>query len=205
MSVNSNRPEYPVIAKLIQSGASVLDLGCGDGSLLSLLKKEKNISRAQGIEIDEDAIYKCVARGLSVFHGDIDSGLAEYTDESFDYVILNQTFQQVKKTDEVMHEALRVGKEVIVGFPNFAHITARYHLALLGRAPVTGSLPYEWYNTPNIHFLSIGDFINYCHKRSIKIKKSFYFGKEKQVRLFPNILGLVGLFLIANGSKPEAN
>jgi methionine biosynthesis protein MetW len=205
MAVNSNRPEYPVIVKLIISGASVLDLGCGDGGLLSLLKKEKNISRAQGIEIDEDAIYKCVARGLSVFHGDIDSGLAEYSDKSFDYVILNQTFQQVKKPDEVLHEALRVGKEVIVGFPNFAHISARYQLAVQGRAPVTGSLPYEWYNTPNIHFLSIGDFINYCHKRKIRIKKSFYFGKEKQVRLFPNVFGLVGLFLIANGSKPEAN
>jgi methionine biosynthesis protein MetW len=201
MAVNSYRPEYPAIVRLIQSGASVLDLGCGDGGLLFLLKKEKNISRAQGIEIDEDAIYKCVARGLSVFHGDIDSGLAEYSDKSFDYVILNQTFQQVKKPDEVLHEALRVGKEVIVGFPNFAHISARYQLGVLGRAPVTGSLPYEWYNTPNIHLLSIGDFINYCHKRKIKIKKAFYFGKKKQIKLFPNVFGLVGLFLIANGTK----
>jgi methionine biosynthesis protein MetW len=201
MAVSSNRPEYPAIVKLVNSGASVLDLGCGDGDLLSLLKREKNITRAQGIEIDEDAIYKCVARGLSVFHGDIDSGLAEYADRSFDYVILNQTFQQVKKPDEVLHETLRVGKEVIVGFPNFANISARYQLAVLGRAPVTGSLPYEWYNTPNIHFLSIGDFINYCHKRKIKIKKSVYFGKKNQIRLFPNVFGLVGLFLINSGDQ----
>jgi methionine biosynthesis protein MetW len=201
MSVNSNRPEYPVIAQLIEPGASVLDLGCGDGGLLVLLKKEKNIVRAQGIEIDEDAIYKCVARGLSVFHGDIDTGLAEYLDKSFDYVILNQTFQQVKKPDEVLSEALRVGKEVIVGFPNFAHISARYQMGLRGRAPVTPSLPYEWYNTPNIHFLSIADFVNYCHKRKINIKKAFYFGKEKQIKFFPNVFGLMGLFLIANGTK----
>jgi len=199
----SVKPEYPVISRWINRGASVLDLGCGDGGLLALLKKEKNVQRAQGIEIDEKAIYKCVAKGLSVFHGDIDSGLAEYMDKSFEYVILNQTFQQVKKPDIVLGEALRVGKEVIVGFPNFAHISARYQLAILGRAPITRSLPYVWYNTPNIHFLSIGDFINYCHQRSIKIKKSFYFGKEKPVRLFPNILAQIGLFLIANGNKTE--
>jgi methionine biosynthesis protein MetW len=195
---NSNRPEYPIISSLINQGASVLDLGCGDGELLALLKKEKNITRSQGIEIDEKAIYKCVARGLSVFHGDIDSGLAEYQDKSFDYVILNQTFQQVKKPDIVLNEALRVGKEVVVGFPNFAHLSARYQLGIRGRAPITPSLPYEWYNTPNIHFLSIADFINYCHKRNIKISRAFYLGKEKPVRLFPNILALIGIFLITS-------
>lgn len=200
---DSVKPEFAIISRMIKPKSSVLDLGCGDGELLALLKKEKNISRAQGIEIDEKAIYKCVARGLSVFHGDIDSGLAEYLDKSFDFVVLNQTFQQVKKPDVVLSEALRVGKEVIVGFPNFAHISARFQLGILGRAPITRSLPYEWYNTPNIHFLSIGDFIHYCHKRKIKIKQSFYFGKEKPVRIFPNILAQVGLFLISNGNKME--
>ncbi len=202
---NSSNPEYPAIARLVTPESSVLDLGCGDGELLALLRKERNISRAQGIEIDEKAIYKCVAKGLSVFHGDIDSGLAEYMDKSFDFVILNQTFQQVKKPDVVLGEALRVGKEVIVGFPNFAHISARFQLGVLGRAPITRSLPYEWYNSPNIHFLSIGDFIHYCHKRNIKIKKSFYFGKEKPVWLLPNMLAQIGLFLIANGHKMEVN
>ncbi len=202
---NSSNPEYPAIARLVTPESSVLDLGCGDGELLALLRKERNISRAQGIEIDEKAIYKCVAKGLSVFHGDIDSGLAEYMDKSFDFVILNQTFQQVKKPDVVLGEALRVGKEVIVGFPNFAHISARFQLGVLGRAPITRSLPYEWYNSPNIHFLSIGDFIHYCHKRKIKIKKSFYFGKEKPVWLLPNMLAQIGLFLIANGHKMEVN
>jgi methionine biosynthesis protein MetW len=198
---NSAKPEYSTISNLIKPGSSVLDLGCGDGELLALLKKEKNITKAQGIEIDEQAIYKCVARGLSVFHGDIDSGLAEYEDKSFDYVILNQSFQQVKKPDIVLGEALRVGREVVVGFPNFAYFTARYHLALRGKAPITRSLPFEWYNTPNIHFLSIADFISYCRKRNIKIKKSFYIGKNRPVKIFPNLFALLGIFLITKNGN----
>ncbi len=189
--------EYKIIASLIDPGTSVLDLGCGEGELLTLLKREKNVSKAQGIEIDEKAIYKCVARGLSVFHGDIDSGLAEYEDNSFDYVILNQSFQQVKRPDFVVGEALRVGREAIVGFPNFAYIQARYQLAIRGYAPITRSLPYEWHDTPNLHFLSIADFINYCKKRDIKIKKAFYLRNNIRVRFFPNLLALSGIFLIS--------
>jgi methionine biosynthesis protein MetW len=204
MTSNGNgKPEYPVIAGMVTAGASVLDLGCGDGGLLALLRKERGVTRGQGIEIDEQAIYRCVARGLSVFHGDIDSGLAEYSRHSFDYVILNQTFQQVKKPDEVLSEALRVGKKVIVGLPNFAHISARYQMTVLGRAPITPSLPYEWYNTPNIHFLSIADFINYCHKRDIIIEKAVYLGKSSIIKLFPNVFALVGIFLITRATPAE--
>ena len=191
--------EYRVIAGLISPGASVLDLGCGDGGLLALLKKERNVKRAQGIELDEKAIYRCVARGLSVFHGDIDSGLAEYNDRSFDYVILNQTFQQVKKPDAVLSEALRVGRRVLVGFPNFAHYSARYQLALQGRAPVTRSLPFEWYNTPNVHFLSIADFILYCRRRNIRVEKSVFLGKSGPVSFWPNLRAQLGIFLISGG------
>jgi methionine biosynthesis protein MetW len=193
----SIRPEYNLIVSLVEKGTSVLDLGCGDGELLSLLRKEKNIVKAQGIEIDEQAIYKCVARGLSVFHGDIDSGLSEYENKSFDYVILNQSFQQVKKPDIVLGESLRVGKKVIVGFPNFAYFTARYHLAVKGIAPVTRSLPYQWYDTPNIHFLSVADFIHYCRQRNITIESAAYAGKNRQVKIFPNLFALVGIFLIS--------
>jgi methionine biosynthesis protein MetW len=193
---DSIKPDYRVISDWIKPGASVLDLGCGDGELLAILNKERNLSRSQGIEIDEKAIYKCVAKGVSVFHGDIDSGLAEYGDKSFDYIILNQTLQQVKKPDVALSEALRVGAEVIVSFPNFAHLSARYQLALRGRAPITPSLPYEWYDTPNVHFLSIADFVNYCRRRNIKIQNSFYLGKTKPVRLFPNLFALLGVFLI---------
>jgi methionine biosynthesis protein MetW len=191
------KPEYRLISNLVRPGSSVLDLGCGDGELLALLMKEKNLAKIQGIELDEQAIYRCVAKGLSVFHGDIDSGLSEYENDSFNYVIINQTFQQVKKPDVVLNEALRVGHDVIVGFPNFAYYTARIHLALKGVAPITRSLPYEWYDTPNIHFLSIADFINYCRKRNIRILKSFYFNENRPIRFFPNLLASLGIFLIS--------
>lgn len=198
ISSDKTRPEFRIIFKLIHEGASVLDLGCGDGDLLALLQEKKHLIRAQGIEIDEKAIYRCVAKGVSVVHGDIDSGLPEYGTGSFDYVILNQTFQQVKKPDEVIQESLRVGKKVIVSFPNFAHYSARYQLAIRGRAPITRSLPYEWYNTPNIHFLSIADFVTYCRKKEIKIEKAFYLGNSGEIRFLPNLRALLGIFLISS-------
>lgn len=190
--------EYKAILEWVKRGASVLDLGCGDGELLALLVREKSV-KAQGIEIDEQAIYQCVARGLSVFHEDIDHGLSDYSDQSFDYVILNQSFQQVKNPDIVLAEALRVGREVIVGFPNFAHYLARFQIFFKGKTPVTPSLPYAWHDTPNLHFLSISDFIEYCHKRNIKIRKSFYIGKNRRTVIFPNLFALTGVFLISNG------
>jgi methionine biosynthesis protein MetW len=198
MKYEDIRTEHRVILGLIESRASVLDLGCGTGELLYILIKEKNV-RGQGIEIDEQAIYKCVAKGLNVFHGDIDSGLAEYQDKSFDYVILNQSFQQVKKPDIVLREALRVGKKVIVAFPNFAYYRARLQIFFKGKTPITPSLPYEWYDTPNLHFLSISDFIEYCRKRNTNIEESVFIGKNERIKIFPNWFALVGLFLISNG------
>lgn len=198
MKYEDIRSDHRIILGLINSHSSVLDLGCGTGELLYLLIKEKN-ARGQGIEIDEQAIYKCVAKGLNVFHGDIDSGLAEYQDKSFDYVILNQSFQQVKKPDAVLREALRVGKKVIVAFPNFAYYRARLQIFFKGKTPVTPSLPYEWYDTPNLHFLSISDFIGYCRKRNINIEESVFIGKNERIKIFPNWFALVGLFLISNG------
>jgi methionine biosynthesis protein MetW len=190
--------EYKVILKWIGQDSSVLDLGCGDGSLLDLLVRERNV-RAQGIEIDEQAIHQCVARGLSVFHEDIDHGLSDYADQCFDFVILNQSFQQVKKPDTVLREALRVGRKVIVGFPNFAHYQARLQIFFRGKTPVTPSLPYEWHDTPNLHFLSISDFIEYCLRRNIKLEKAAFVGKRRRIRVFPNLFALTGIFLISNG------
>jgi methionine biosynthesis protein MetW len=180
----------------------VLDLGCGDGALLALLVREKG-ARAQGIEIDEQAIYQCVAKGLSVFHEDIDDGLSDYSDQSFDYVVLNQSFQQVKKPDIVLKEALRVGRQVIIGFPNFAHYLARWQIFFKGKTPVTPSLPHAWHDTPNLHFLSISDFIEYCRQRNIKIERSFFVGKHKKVRILPNLFARIGIFIISNGKSEE--
>lgn len=190
------RPDHKAILELITPRASVLDLGCGDGELLYTLIKEKN-ARGQGIEIDERAIYQCVAKGLNIFHGDIDSGLAEYKDKAFDYVMLNQSLQQVKHVEAVLGDALRVGKKVIVGIPNFAYYKARLQIFFRGKVPVTGSLPYQWYETPNLHFLSISDFIEYCRIKKINVERGIYLGKKRQAPVFPNLFAHTGIFLIS--------
>src|SRR5665811_2150653 len=176
MTKQTHPIEHKVITSWISSGASVLDLGCGDGELLSLLKRNKQVL-AQGVELSEQAIINCVAAGLSVFQQDIDTGLTDYAEKSFDYVILNQTLQQVKKPDFAIKEALRVGKKVIIGFPNFCYITERFQIFFRGKVPVSSSLPYEWYETPNLHFLSIADFKEYCKKNHMTVVGSAFISK----------------------------
>ena len=198
----ASKLEYQIILDWIEQSSSVLDLGCGNGKLMSRLIQEKQV-RTQGIEIDEQAIYECVARGLSVFQQDIDTGLAEYVDKSFDYVILSQTLQQVKRPDFVLKEALRVGKQTIVSFPNFVYYPARLQIFFRGRVPVTPSLPHEWYETPNLHFLGISDFIEYCTQRKITIKDSIFIRKNRRVWFFPNFFAEIAIFLISNEQRTE--
>ncbi len=188
--------DHRVILDFVRPQSTVLDLGCGNGDLLYLLIKEKSV-HGQGIEIDEQEIYKCVAKGLNVFHGDVDSGLAEFGDKSFDFVILNQSLQQILHVDKVLVDALRVGKKVIVGFPNFAYYKSRLQMFFLGRTPVTGALPYQWYETPNLHFLSITDFKRYCRLKGIIVERKVYIGQESRVHILPNLFAQAGIFLIS--------
>ncbi len=200
---NGIRPDHQVIFDMIEPGARVLDLGCGTGDLLHLLAGAKD-ARVQGIELDEKAIYECVKKGLSVCQSDIESGLTEYPDGSFDYVILNQSLQEIKKVSFLLREALRVGEKVIVGFPNFAHLDARFCLFFGGKAPMTPSLPNRWYDTPNVRFLSIGDFRSFCAEKGFAVEKACFLNGRKTITFWPNLRALNSIFLLSlqGGRRP---
>ena len=192
---NGIRPDHQVIFDMIEPGSRVLDLGCGTGDLLQLVARDKD-ARVQGIELDEHAIYECVRKGLSVCQSDIESGLAEYPDGSFDYVILNQSLQEIRKVFFLLREALRVGNRAIVGFPNFAYINARVCLGLGGKAPMTPSLPYRWYDTPNVRFLSISDFRSFCAEKGFAVRKACFLNGERTITFWPNLRALGAIFLL---------
>jgi methionine biosynthesis protein MetW len=162
---------------------------------MSMLVREKNAS-VQGIELDDEAVHRCVERGLTVFQGDIESGLADYPDHSFDDVILNQSMQEVRKVDFVIQECLRVGKRVIVGFPNFAHINARLTIFFKGKTPVTRSLPHFWYATPNVRFLSIRDFEDFCRSKGLRVLKAVYLGAGRTLTCCPNLFARNAIFVV---------
>jgi len=167
------RLNYSIITGIVDEGAKVLDLGCGDGTLLAKLVKDKKV-KGLGVEINQESVISSLEKGLSVIQGDIDEGLKEFQNQEFDWVILNQTLQSTEKPDFVIDEMLRVGKKAVVSFPNFAYWKVRFYLFFTGNMPKSKILPFEWYDTPNIHLLTMNDFYEFCKKRNIKILKSVY-------------------------------
>lgn len=195
VELQTERIDYRIILTLVSPKSRVLDMGCGDGELLYLLNKNLD-TRSQGIEIDHEQIMQCVERGINVLLGDLDSGLTDFKDNSFDYVILNNALQELRYPDDVIKDALRVGKNLIVGFPNFAYYKARLQFFLSGRTPVTPSLPFAWYESPNLHLLTIDDFKAYCTERGFRILSERYVRNQKEIQFRPNLLAQWGIFLI---------
>jgi len=183
------RIDYELIESLIEPESFVLDVGCGDGELLAKLIEDKNIT-AKSVELDQELVIHCIRRGLSTIHRDIERGLAQYADGSFDYAILSQTLQTVKEPEKVFAELLRVAKKVIVSFPNFAHWRCRAQLFFAGYAPVTKQLPFQWCNTPNIHCLSLKDFERFCKNLAVRVEKKIPLIKNRlsPVQFAPNLL-----------------
>lgn len=177
------------IIELIHPHSRVLDLGCGEGELLDFLIQDKGV-KGYGIEIDPKKIVACVARGIPVFQGNIDEGLPEFSDHSFDYVILSQTLQEVQKPLFVISEMLRIGKKAIVSFPNFAHWAIRLHL-LIGKAPKAESLPFDWFNTPNIRLITLSEFRSLCRSHGFHITADF-----SKPYFLSNLFAKQGIFVI---------
>jgi homoserine O-acetyltransferase len=195
------RVDYELIESLIEPGSTVLDAGCGDGELLARLMSDKRI-HGKGIEVDQDLVLDCVRRGIAIIQHDIERELDSYATGSFDYVILSQTVQTIKDPVRVFHELLRVGRKVIVSFPNFAHWRCRAQMLLAGRSPVTPRLPFRWYNSPNIHFLSLKDFDEFCGKLGVTVERRIpLVGTSRSpVRFWPNLLAEQVIYVTSRNS-----
>ena len=200
------RPDFDIIVKLVSVGARVLDLGCGNGELMERLIRERGAT-VRGVDLHQPSVSQCIRKGLSVMHGDIHEGLEALADQSFDYVILSRTMQQVRNPRELIHEMLRVGAHAIVSFPNFAFWRIRLHLLLHGNLPISPALPYAWYNTPNIRLITLTDFIDFCRKHQIAIRQLIALDTgnpqhPRQVRHCINFLAEYGICLLQQTPKP---
>jgi len=191
------RADQQAIIQWVPRGARVLDLGCGDGALLRELWRARE-APGYGVEIDDDSVLACVANDVNVLQVDLESGLSLFADGSFDCVILSETLQTIHRTELLMREMLRVGREVIVSFPNFGHWRARVQVAM-GRMPVSEALPYEWYETPNVHHCTIQDFEDLCRRLGVKIRERLALHEGRPVVSFPNLLGSLAVYRCTAG------
>jgi methionine biosynthesis protein MetW len=188
----ASRPDFAAIAAWIPQGASVLDLGCGDGSLLRYLEETRNV-RGYGVEISDANIVACIRNGRNVIQGDLDSGLSGFETLSFDFVILSQTLQATRHTEALVSEMLRVGREGIVSFPNFGHWKNRLNI-LKGNMPVSEELPYQWYDTPNVHLCTLHDFEAFCARHQVHILDRRVMAHGMEVSLLPNLRGSMAAY-----------
>jgi len=187
------KKEFKVIADLLPNNTRVLDVGCGDGSLMNLLVKEKNIE-VRGLELEKQNVQECIYKGLPVIQGNAETELYQFPNQSFDYVVLSQTLQAFYSPDKVLRELLRIGKSVIVSIPNFGYWKVRTSLLFFGKMPMTKTLPNSWYNTPNLHMCTIKDLFNYCDEQNIKIKKVIGVNEDKISLIKKNNLEIKNLF-----------
>ena len=192
------RSDFDAIATWVETNSSLLDLGCGDGSFLEFIRAKRQ-AVTYGVEITDTAVLACVEKGLNVIQQDLEGGLALFKDQSFDTVVLSQTLQTIHQTERILREVVRVGKQCVVSFPNFGHWSHRYAVAL-GRMPVSKSLPYEWFNTPNVRVLTIADFEALAHKLGIEILGRVVLHHGKTVHWLPNLFGSLAIYRVC-GAK----
>jgi methionine biosynthesis protein MetW len=197
VSSAEERPDFAAIAEWIPRGATVLDLGCGDGSLLRYLKETRKVS-GYGVEINDVDIVMCIANGVNVIQNDLESGLSDFEDNSFDFVILSQTLQATRHTEALVSEMLRVGREGIVSFPNFGYWKNRVNV-LRGHMPVSQELPYQWYDTPNVHLCTLHDFEMFCDRHRVSILERRVMTGKLEMKLLPNLLGSTAVYRFQRG------
>ena len=191
------RSDYALISKLIPSGSRVLDLGCGDGALLAFLKETKRVD-ARGIEMNRELVQAAIARGVSVYQGDLEGSLSEYPDKAFDYVLLSQTVQETRRPLTVLREMLRIGRHAVVAFPNFGHWRVRVSHLMSGRAPKTHLFPHAWHASPNIHFLTVLDFEELAREQNWLVERRLFLSGTRRIRQFPNLRAEIAVYSLRN-------
>jgi methionine biosynthesis protein MetW len=189
------RGDFAIISELVAPNSKVLDLGCGEGELLAWLAENKGVD-ARGVEISATKVRRAITRGVSAYQGDIDEVLADYSDHAFDYVILSQTLQETRWPLKVMRDMMRVGRHAIVAFPNFGHWSVRLSLLFTGHAPKTELFPHEWFDSPNIHFLTVDDFDQLTRQEGFTVERCYFLAGRRKVSVLPNLRAEVAVYLV---------